>query len=342
MVIHRDRTAQLEYFRARFDAPAAAAAVIAADGPVWMGVAGMRVRGGSEPAALEDHWHLGSCGKSMTAALVGGLVESGSISWSTAVPELFDRLPVHANWGSVTLAALLTHRSGLRANLTRSEARAGQHDVRPPVEQRRELAARLLARPPGATGRFRYSNLGYSLVGAALEHLTGRTYEAMLFEDLLEPLGIEEGGFGAPHSLWGHRPRAAGFGKGPAVAPSDGLPHPSDNAAVITPAGRLHLRLADWGNFVRLFLLPGVGLLRATTIETLVTPTTSRGKNQAMGWAFAKLPGVSIGQQGSNRRWVATALLSEDRGQAALVVANDGRTRVLLGSAVLASELLTR
>ncbi|MDQ1531711.1 MAG: hypothetical protein QOE37_1816, partial [Microbacteriaceae bacterium] len=54
-----------------------------------------------------------------------------------------------------------------------------------------ELAAagfRLIA-PPGA--RFEYSNLGFALLGRALERVTGRRYVDLVLEDLAGPLGLE-------------------------------------------------------------------------------------------------------------------------------------------------------
>jgi hypothetical protein len=44
--------------------------------------------------------------------------------------------------------------------------------------------------------------------------------------------------------------------------------------------------------------------------------------------------------QGSNTLWSACALLATDRSRTALVAANDGRTRILTGTARLAAELL--
>ena len=66
-----------------------------------------------------------------------------------------------------------------------------------------------------------------------------------------------------------------------------------------------------------------------------------------MGWVHpdARSAGrlgtpVSVGMQGSNRRWVATVLITGDRGRAALVVANDGRSRLLRTTALLAARIL--
>ena len=59
-----------------------------------------------------------------------------------------------------------------------------------------------------------------------------------------------------------------------------------------------------------------------------------------MGWAPAELDGVSVGQQGSNTFWVATALIDSSRSRTVMVVCNDGRTRLLTRTARFAAELL--
>ena len=64
-----------------------------------------------------------------------------------------------------------------------------------------------------------------------------------------------------------------------------------------------------------------------------------------MGWAIPTgrrwgSGRIAYAQQGSNRYWVATALVGASRRSAALIVCNDGRTRLLAASAKLAADLL--
>jgi CubicO group peptidase (beta-lactamase class C family) len=120
----------------------------------------------------------------------------------------------------------------------------------------------------------------------------------------------------------------------------------ADNPPVMGPAGRIHLALADWARFIRVFLADGGELLSHASISKLTTPPGGRGQQQGMGWAVP--PGtlaqdVALGQQGSNTAWVATALIASTWDRAALVVGNDGRGRMLavtghLGVALLAGE----
>jgi hypothetical protein len=90
-----------------------------------------------------------------------------------------------------------------------------------------------------------------------------------------------------------------------------------------------------------LFIAADGSILSPETVELLLT-TPPEGR-MSMGWASPRgLDGVLVGMQGSNTKWSATELIDEDRSTAAMVVTNDGRTRVLQQTAYLAHRLLKR
>ena len=317
---------ELSAFRDRYRIPAVGSALVTADGAVELDLIGGRVRGG-EPVHADDAWHIGSCGKSITAALYARLVERGEAEWGVPVAALFPDLDSDPGWGAVTIDDVFVGEAGFQPNLSRAAMVAAYEDDRPLPLQRSEVTATALARPPRRPGRFRYSNLGYIVIGAAIERIAGTDYETALKTHVLEPLGITSGGFGAPPGIRGHRARTP--------APPDD-PR-ADNPPVMGPAGRLHLNLQDWARFQRVFLTEGGDFLAPASVERLLTPA----KAQSPGWAPARgLPHVSLGQQGSNTFWVATALIDRDRERTAMVVCNDGRRRLLAGTAKLAARLL--
>jgi CubicO group peptidase (beta-lactamase class C family) len=336
--------------RAKHGIPALGAAIVTADDeeglPAWVG--GTRVRGRDDPAALDDRWHIGSCAKAMTGALYARLVERGETSWDATLPELFPDLgPIDPGWRDTPIDRVLTHRSGLPANLDRAGLDAWFEDDRPVTDQRTDATARALSGPPRRPGSFRYSNLGYIVVGAAIERIAGRSWEQAVIDEVLAPVGVTSAGFGAPTGAqpWGHRSRLLGMGRGDPVdpGPPDRPDVRADNPPVMGPAGRIHITLADWARFIRVFLADGGGLLTHASISKLTTPPGGRGPQQGMGWAVP--PGrlardVALGQQGSNTAWVATALISSVWDRAALVVCNDGRGRMLAVTGRLAVGLL--
>ena len=337
-------TAQARAFRDKHGVPGIAAAIVTAEGLETTAV-GVRLRGGAEPVGRDDKWHIGSCCKSMTAVLFARLVDSGKAAWQGTVADLLRDTNPHPAWGEVTITDLLTHFAGLPANLTQAARKAAYADTDPGPVQRTETAARALSGPPRKYGQFLYSNLGYTLAGAAIERISEVSYEDALRREVLEPLGMSSAGFGAPtgEAPWGHPPRWLLYGKGKAVDPTNmSPPRPADNPSVMTPAGRLHVSLADWARFIRLFLAGGGDLLTADSLQRITTPPAGRQSSQGMGWALpvSDRSRIAYAQQGSNLRWVATAVVDRDRRKAVLIATNDGRLRLLRPSLDLGIKLL--
>lgn len=328
----------------RTGAPALAGAVFDAEGLKHLEFGGVRRRGRRDPVGRDELWHLGSNSKAMTAALYGRLVDQGKARWGAPLGELFDR--VDPAFARQPVEALMGHRSGiLDAPVMRGGYLLRAHgDKRPPAVQRAELAAELLAKPPaGPVGTFAYSNLGYVVLGAAIERIAGRSWEEAVTEALFRPLGMASAGFGAPRgdNAWGHRPALAGLvGPLQAVDPS-GL---ADNPAVLGPAGRVHASVADYGRFLRLFLGAGGEGLTPATVKALTAPLAGEGRPYALGWGVAEPPwarGPVLVHEGSNTMWHAVAAVAPARGLAIVGVAN-GPPEATKGAARDLAALLRR
>lgn len=333
-------------FRRRFGVPALGAAVVAANGSLDVDVIGDRRRGGADPATVNDQWHIGSCAKAITAALYARLVEQGDAEWRVPIGEFFPDLAdnVDNGWSRPTIDEVLVCRSGMKANLSRGETLEAWEDTSPLAAQRTRAVTSALSQPPRNRGTFRYSNLGYIVVGAAIDRIAGMPFEDALQTFLLGPLGIGSAGFGPPPDIWGHRANhqlgSLGIGRGESAAPAEAR---SDNPAVMNPAGRLHLSLADWARIQKLILNRGDSLLMRGTVEHLLAIPAGKGTGMAMGWAPAtRLEGASYGMQGSNTMWAATAIIDDAFNRTAMVVVNDGRTRLLSQTTKLASQILAQ
>lgn len=315
--------------------PALGAAVVDAEG-VRAAVVGTVARDSAEPVLLSDAWHIGSCTKSLTAALYARLVEQGRARWDASVAELVPDLTVHPGWAERSVTELAWCRAGVAADLPLRDLTVWAADRRPLVDQRTAAARLALAPAPVRPGRFVYSNLSYLVLGAAIDRIAA-SWEDALRTELLDPAGVTGAGFGPPPRIWGHRPRGrigpVLVGRGPALDPAD---PGADNPPVLSSAGTLHLPLEDWARLQRMFQADAPGPLSAASVARLQAMPERGG--MAMGWGADRegRPGM----QGSNTAWSATALQSRDRTRTALVVANDGRSRVLAETAAVAAELL--
>ena len=136
----RSIDAELEAIRAERDVPALAAVVLERGSIVAAGAVGARRRGTADRVAASDSWHIGSCAKAMTAAVIARLVDAGATSWSATMAEVFPRTGrQHAS----------AHAVRDRPSVARSPQRtAAQRTHR----QRISPAGSIGARPPGSSG----------------------------------------------------------------------------------------------------------------------------------------------------------------------------------------------
>jgi CubicO group peptidase (beta-lactamase class C family) len=267
--------------RQKHRVPAIAAALVTSKGLVAVGVVGTRKQGTETVATLDDKWHLGSDGKAMTATLIARLVEQGRLNWDATLAEVFPDLASRfaPDVRTITVLQLLSHRSGLTPNP--DLLRYGGADGR--KERLRILENELgksLPHKPGT--HYEYSNLGYAIVGAIAEKITGKPWEQAMQDEVFGPLGMTSvgfGGTGTPGQLdqpWGHHADGTPVsGNGPAM----------DNAPVLSPAGRVHCTIQDWTRFIADQLRGDRGepaLLKPETYRKLHTPPF--GGDYALGW----------------------------------------------------------
>ncbi len=163
------------------------------------------------PNAPDTRFRLGSITKQFTAALVLQLVEQGKIKLDG---KITDYLPDYRKdvGEKVTIHQLLNHTSGIPSytGLAKfiEEASRNSYSVDDFVKK---YASNDLEFEPGS--KFAYNNSGYFLLGAIIEKVTGKTYEQVLKERILDPLGMKNTGYDLSGPVIAKR--AAGYVKTP-------------------------------------------------------------------------------------------------------------------------------
>ena len=321
----------LEPIRASHHVPALAAAIVQDGRLVAIGAVGVRKGGDPTRVTIDDRFHIGSCTKSMTATLIGALVDEGRLRWDTTITEVLPELAgrIRPEYRAVTVDQLLHHCSGLPDDrgdvllLWRYRALRG-----PLARQRLRLAEIALNRRPAAPRGLRsiYSNAGYCVLGAMAERVTGRSWEDLMHGRLFEPLGMTSAGFGSPSAggsleqPWGH----AAFGRAfPRMRPVCGNRLP----AAVGPAGNVSLSLADWAKYASLHLDAEQGRCRLVSCETFRhLHRASPGSFYACGWGTGTYEGLGpvLQHAGSEGSWYATIGLAPQRDLAILTATNEG------------------
>src|SRR5690606_24520784 len=94
------------------------------------------------------------------------------------------------------------------------------------------------------------------------------------------------------------------------------------------PAGRMHMSVADYGKFLRLYVTQGGGYVSAATMEKLLTPPPGMPQPYAYGWGIrtgdvGAAGGPTLFHDGSNTMWYASPNVAPARGLAVLSTANE-------------------
>lgn len=298
------------------DVPGLGIAVATRDGLHAFGVAGVRKAGTTERLTPDDRFHIGSCGKLLTAILVARLVDRGRLTWDSTLDELLPGITLTPAAQRVTVAELLSHRSGLPSELDRSQLVFLRAGADRPADARRELARRLLGDAgsflPDARGRFAYSNVGYAIAGHVAEAVTGVPFEQLMRVEVFEPLGMAQSGFGAP-GTFGIVDQPRGHNRSNVPIEPGWL---ADNPAPLSPAGTMHVSLRDWASAIAVLLgggppdfLSDEARRRLTTTSPDARPGDPANPSYALGVAVTDTLGHrSFSHAGSNTLWFARFL----------------------------------
>ena len=169
-------------------------AAIARDGEVlWSRAFGWADRERQVPAARETIYKVGSISKTVTAALMATLVDEGMVSLSTPLEELVPEIgdigdrPADANPALPMLRHVANHTSGLPDVPELPDASIGHVSI---------WKSKLLASIPTLRYRTRpgteyhYSNVGYALLGLALDRAGNQDFVEQVRMRIFEPMGM--------------------------------------------------------------------------------------------------------------------------------------------------------
>jgi CubicO group peptidase (beta-lactamase class C family) len=154
---------------------------------------GMADREWNIPNTPNVKFRLGSITKQFTSMLIMQQVAKGTIKLDGHITDYLSFY--RQDTGSkVTISQLLSHTSGIPSY---TDAPAFLADVsRNPYEVDdfvKKYCSGNLDFEPGT--KFHYDNSGYFLLGAILEHVTGKKYEVLLQENIFVPLGMKDTGY---------------------------------------------------------------------------------------------------------------------------------------------------
>ncbi|KAA1420782.1 beta-lactamase family protein [Nocardioides humilatus] len=145
-------------------------------------------RAAGTAAGCDTVYDIGSITKQFTAAAVLTLEGDGRLRVTDRIDTYFDGVPPDKR--AITIEHLLTHTSGLVDVLGGDYEAVSRSDL-----ETAALGSALVSAPGEA---YLYSNVGYSLLAAIIERVSGVDYEVYLARSLFEPAGMTSTGYVLP------------------------------------------------------------------------------------------------------------------------------------------------
>ena len=148
---------------------------------------------GKRPAALDDHFRIGSVSKTFMATVILQLIDEGKLALDDTVaavdPDLAER---HPNLAGITIEQLLGMTSGIPDYMNVPDAAVASLVEAPETtvwtsDQLIGFGADGAVQPPGTGG---YSTTNYIALQVIAETLTGKSIQDLIRERVTEPLGM--------------------------------------------------------------------------------------------------------------------------------------------------------
>ena len=253
-----------EYMNARLDAKGYGGAVLVMkDGkPVAAKGYGLADADAKTPIKPDTKFRIGSVTKQFTASLILMLQEDGKLNVQDPVCKYLDACP--AAWQPVTLHHLLSMTSGITSITSLPNWRTEQRfkDLTP-VEAIAQVSSLPLKAKPGEV--YEYSNTNYIALGHIIEKVSGKTYEQVLNERIIKPLGLKNTGLDGkskqlPNAALGNTFRNGGNAR-------------AESSSIITPfsAGSMYSTTEDLYAW-QTALLNGRVFKNKATLDAMLTP----------------------------------------------------------------------
>jgi CubicO group peptidase (beta-lactamase class C family) len=175
------------------------AVLVEKDGRVFEKCYGFSDRENKIECDTETVFDIGSVTKQFTAAAILKLEMQGQLSVTDKLRKFFENVPAEKQ--NITIHQLLTHSAGF------SDAVGRDYEAVDKTAFLKKAFAAELQSKPGE--KFDYSNVGYSVLAAIIEKVTGQSYEKYLYDNLFAPAKMFKTGYTLPN--WKDEQIAVGY-----------------------------------------------------------------------------------------------------------------------------------
>ncbi len=238
------------------------------------------------PATPQTLYRVGSISKLFTATAAMQLVEQGRLELDAPVREVLPEFEPRSRFADsrrITPRQLLTHHSGLPRDIAHGMWAASPARF---TRVTADLSRQDAVYPPDMV--VSYSNLGFDVLGHAVERLSGRAFETRLQEAVFAPLGMKDSSF------------SAGLPGVALAAQAHKGGEPSQEPALRdVPAGGMNSSVLDLGRFLSMVFaqgraVGGVAVLRPQSVSEMLAVQNGGvpldlGFANGLGWMLSSL-----------------------------------------------------
>jgi YD repeat-containing protein len=289
--------------------PAVSAAVHRADRAPWA------LTAGAAAVTTDTVFRIGSITKTFTAVLVMQARDAGLLDLDDPLSAHLD-VPAH---GDATIRRLLSHTAGLQREPYGDLW--DTLDMPSSAELIAGLARAEAVLPPAR--RWHYSNLAYALLGHLAAARFGGTWDEVLTDRILVPLGLTR------TSVLPQAPVAQGY---LVDAYTDvARPEPDTDFRGVGPAAQLWSTAADLARWAQFLVAPDAAVLAPATAAEMAQPVTVTDPDEwHTGWGLGLILTprggrvVHVGHSGAMPGFLAGAFARKDGAIGAAVLGSSG------------------
>jgi CubicO group peptidase (beta-lactamase class C family) len=299
------------------------------------------------PAESNTVYKVWSVAKVFTAIEIMRLVEDGQVDLDAPITEYLPDFSIQSrfpNSAPITIRSILTHRAGL----PRNECHwidFNEHALAGLIESLEDCRQ---AYP--VNSRFKYSNIGFDLLGYLIQEMRGESFPDYMRKNLLQPIGMDNSAF-----LRAQIPAQLDFAPGYEYFKRTYYPYEQGDITSF-PSGNLYSTIEDMGLFAKFIFregeVNGEPIINPETLDEMFAEQFSSMRDpqpMGLGWKIANVLGSErmIWHDGGPGEGVgALVALLPERKLGVILIANstsfEGRVSVPIAQDILEVLLKTK
>jgi CubicO group peptidase (beta-lactamase class C family) len=297
------------------------------------------------PADADTVYRIGSITKMFTAVMLEQLVEAKKVHLSDPVEKYFPEVKMvqdrYPDAPPITLIQLATHTAGLG----REPENTATYLTGAVKDWEKTLIAALphtrYILEPGT--RFSYSNIGFAILGAALERAAGESYVDYIPKHIFEPLGMTHSALQGNAQMAAHLSKGyVVMGPGGAVDAETAQREHETGRGYKVPNGAIYTTVGDLAHFASFLMGQGpesvlkIASLENFQLQTIVPSDLALTHGYGIGFETERREGYTeFGHNGAVAGYTAELLMNRKTGVGVIVLSNGAANPATLGQQAL-------